>query len=312
MSKTHYRFTVWTATYNRAKYLKRVYLSLVNQTFKDFEWIIVDDGSTDNTEEIVTNFISQKIIKSIKYLKKSNGGKHTAWRLATENFSGSYIITVDSDDALTNDALDKFDKHWKALEGTDNFSEYWEVKGRIQYNGKILGRSLPSKVFDSNYDEIIFRYRIKEDMLGCRKIDILKNEARIPDSFKYEKQCNNFPESIRWSRAGKKYKTRYVDEIVLKVFFDTDDSLTSGYRKKRSSRKTYNTLIGAKYTLEERREEMLKWDVKSYFMTILELLYSSICLSLNPLEIVSFPKFADKFLIIVLYYPVWVLHKFRG
>jgi len=77
----NWRFSVFTATYNRAKFLPRVYKSLKDQTFKDFEWIIVDDGSTDNTEELVNSFLNEKVLKSIKYIKKENAGKHTAWRV---------------------------------------------------------------------------------------------------------------------------------------------------------------------------------------------------------------------------------------
>lgn len=68
----NFRFSVWTATFNRASFLVRLYESLKKQIFKDFEWIIVDDGSNDNTKEIVDGFIAENSIKSIRYFKKKS------------------------------------------------------------------------------------------------------------------------------------------------------------------------------------------------------------------------------------------------
>src|SRR5690554_5433310 len=124
-----YRFSVWTPTYNREKLLKRVYQSLLDQTFKDFEWIIIDDGSVDNTEDLVKGFINDGKLKSIRYFKKENGGKHTAWRMATNKFRAKYVVTIDSDDTLTPDALELFNKHWLELEKSTAYKDFWEVKG---------------------------------------------------------------------------------------------------------------------------------------------------------------------------------------
>ena len=71
------KFTVFTPTFNRAKTIVKLYESLKKQNFKDFEWVIVDDGSKDDTALVVNNFIQDKIL-NIRYYKKINGGKHTA------------------------------------------------------------------------------------------------------------------------------------------------------------------------------------------------------------------------------------------
>jgi len=212
----YFRFSVFTPTYNRARFLTRAYKSLAEQVYKDFEWVVVDDGSDDNTEELIRNFISENRLRSIRYIKKENGGKHTAWRIATPEFSSKYVVTLDSDDMLLPTALEVFNRYWTELEQSSDFDEFWEVKGRTcDENGKLIGTPLPKNVIDSNAEEITYKYRVKGEMEGCRKVAVLRNEAKVPDSFIFQEKCSNFPEGVRWARAGKKYKTRYFDEVRL-------------------------------------------------------------------------------------------------
>ena len=96
--------TVLTPSYNRGDLLKNLYQSLREQIFDDFEWIVVDDGSTDSTSEIITHFKEDKKIV-IKYIKQSNGGKHTAINAGVKISTGELIIIVDSDDTLPKDSL---------------------------------------------------------------------------------------------------------------------------------------------------------------------------------------------------------------
>lgn len=91
--------TIFTPTFNRADTLKRLYESLKAQEFKDFEWLIIDDGSTDNTAEIVQEFISESRI-NIRYVYQANSGKQSAWNNAVMIAEGNYFCGVDSDDTL--------------------------------------------------------------------------------------------------------------------------------------------------------------------------------------------------------------------
>ncbi|MDL0414398.1 glycosyltransferase family A protein, partial [Clostridioides difficile] len=94
-----YKFTVFTPTYNRAHLLENLYNDLKAQTydFNDFEWLIVDDGSSDSTKELVEKFISENKL-NIRYIYKENGGKHTAINLGVKNADGELFFIVDSDD----------------------------------------------------------------------------------------------------------------------------------------------------------------------------------------------------------------------
>ena len=97
--------TIFTPTYNRLYSMKRLYRSLINQTNKDFIWLIVDDGSTDKTEEYVREWINNNKIE-IRYLYQKNQGKQVAHNLAVENCNTDFFICVDSDDYLTNNAVE--------------------------------------------------------------------------------------------------------------------------------------------------------------------------------------------------------------
>ena len=91
--------TIITPTYNREKKLTKAYKSLVKQTDKNFEWLVVDDGSTDNTKDLINKFKKEKKIK-IRYIYKENGGKHTALNVGTQKAKGELLLILDSDDYL--------------------------------------------------------------------------------------------------------------------------------------------------------------------------------------------------------------------
>ncbi len=99
--------TVFTPTYNRREKLERLYTNLTKQTCFEFEWLIVDDGSTDETEEFVKQLIDMQNKFSIRYIKKKNGGKHTAYNVGVKEATGDLFVCVDSDDFLEEQAIEK-------------------------------------------------------------------------------------------------------------------------------------------------------------------------------------------------------------
>lgn len=105
------KLTIFTALYNRKKYLPRLYDSLKRQESNDFEWLIVDDGSTDSPEELILPWIDQEKSFPIRFFQKENGGKHTATNLALEIAAGDFFLFLDSDDYLTENAVSLI-KQW--------------------------------------------------------------------------------------------------------------------------------------------------------------------------------------------------------
>jgi len=306
-----YRFSVFTATYNRAHLLDNVYKCLLNQTLKDFEWVIVDDGSMDNTEEVCRNFIAEGVL-NIKYIRKENGGKHTAWRAATNVFEGQYVIGADDDDVYPAEMLEVLNCHWSNLEKQSDYADYWEVKGRCAYaDGNLVGKPLPETVFDSDYNSISYKLKYRSEMQGCRKVEVLKNEAAVPMHFLYEENCSNFPEGIRWSRAARRYKTRFIDHILRIYNVGTEGGLCAkNSGKERSSKKTYNTLVGSIYNLAESRDLLLKYDKISYIKTLAVLVYASLCLKKSPFSQTKLTVF-EKLILICIYLPLYCIYLYR-
>jgi glycosyltransferase involved in cell wall biosynthesis len=306
------RFSVFTATYNRASFLPKVYKSLIEQSFQNFEWIIIDDGSTDETEELINSFISEGRLKQIRYVKKENGGKHTAWRVATRMFQGDYTLTIDSDDYLTSKALEIFDRNWSELEKSDQYELFWEVKARNMYeDGTIVGNPLPEKVFDTNSYLLTYKYKIKGDLHGCRKTRVLQNEAKIPDNFIFEERCSNFAESIRWFRAGNKFKTRYIEEVTAIVALLAPNRLSAN--KIKSENHSYSTLISCIFSLNESRDVMLKWSKIDYVKTIAVFLYMAFRLKKNPFNVSPYRlRKLDVLIMFFGYLPVYLIYLIRG
>lgn len=110
------KLTVFTPSYNRAELLPRVYKSFLKQKNKEIEWLIVDDGSTDNTEAVVSDIIKNAPF-SVRYIRKKNGGKHTAHNVAVCESNGEWVMCLDSDDYLTDDAIDSI---LEAIHNCDN------------------------------------------------------------------------------------------------------------------------------------------------------------------------------------------------
>ena len=107
--------TIFTPAYNRAHTLPRTYESMLRQSCKDFSWLIVDDGSTDGTEELVKPWLSADNGFEIRYVRKENGGMHTAHNTAYELIDTELNTCVDSDDALADDAVEQILAKWEAV-----------------------------------------------------------------------------------------------------------------------------------------------------------------------------------------------------
>lgn len=313
-NKYEYRFSVFTATFNRGKKLYNVYEDLLSQTYKDFEWVIVNDGSSDDTDEIAKAIIAENKLK-IQYIKKPNGGKHTAWKVATDIFRGKYVVGADDDDRITPDFLEVFNRHWSNIEKNNEYDQFWEVRARCIYeNGNLMGKKLPEPWYDSDYNSINYKDKFYgKEMVGCRKIEVLKEEASVPDTFIFDDKVSNFPEVIRWSRAARKYKTRFSPEVV-RIYYSSAGGLSSGNKSNsgpnRNMRTTYNTLVGQYYTLLEQRDLMLKYSLKSYARNLIGLAYASLCTK-EKIPTTGFLKLEKILFPIIkgLIYPLYLIRK---
>lgn len=194
--------TIFTPTYNRAYRLTDLYESLKNQSHKDFEWIIVDDGSTDNTKELIAGWITERIMP-IRYFYTENGGKHRAINRGVIEAHGELFFIVDSDDYLSEDALEIIIRNYKSISNNNNFAG---LSGLRAYpNGTKVGGEEDWDVIDCNSIDFRYKYKVKGDMAEVFKTSVLK-EFPFPE-INGEKFC---PEALVWNRISQKHKIRYI------------------------------------------------------------------------------------------------------
>lgn len=206
--------TVFTPTYNRGYTLPRLYRSLTGQSVRDFEWIIVDDGSVDATESIVQHFIKDGIL-NIRYYRVDNAGKHCAINFGVKRATGELFFIVDSDDWLASNAIECILYHYSSIKSDSSFAGV--VGLRAFKNGKRIGGEIGFDIPDCSYIELRYIRQIQGDMAEVFKTDVLRQYA-FPE-FQREKFC---PEALVWNRIGRKYKMRYFYEKIYFCEYLTD------------------------------------------------------------------------------------------
>ena len=195
--------TVFTSTYNRAYLLPRLYESLKKQTFKDFEWLIVDDGSTDDTRDLVDRWINKNLL-DIRYYYQENGGKHRAINKGAQLAKGEWFYIVDSDDYLPDNSLEIADKWISTIKDDDSFAGVCGVKKDIT-NKIRYGFNFEFQDVSPLYGTEISR----TDKAEVFRTSVLKDYP-FPD-FPGEKFC---AEGLIWFRIGLHYKLRYFNEVI--------------------------------------------------------------------------------------------------
>ena len=209
--------SVFTATYNRAKNLKDLYKSLQEQTYKDFEWVIVDEGSTDNTKEVIDDFIKNNDMKII-YKYQKNGGKMRAHNTGVSLVNGEYFFGIDSDDSLTPNALEIVDRYYQKIKDND------EIAGLVFLNRKkgtdeIIGTKFPENNIVDTYYNIYKKYNVTGDKEFTFKTKIVKEYLfPVAEGEKF------VPEAALFNRVCKKYKFLFCNEVAMNVEY-----LESGY-----------------------------------------------------------------------------------
>lgn len=206
--------TIFTPIYNRAYIITKLYESLCRQTCDDFEWLIVNDGSTDNINELISKFQAENKI-TIRYLSQPNGGKHRAINNGVKHAQGVMFFIVDSDDYLTSDAVNFIKKEWNSIVGKDLFCG---ISGlRIRPDGKTIGSKCVGNHIDCSVIDYRFKLRITGDKAEAWITSILQ------DNLFPEIEGENFiTESIVWNRIGAVKQVRYTNHPIYICDYQKD------------------------------------------------------------------------------------------
>lgn len=197
--------TIVTPSFNRAKKLSALYQSLLVQTSKCFEWLIIDDGSQDNTKEIVEGFVKDGRIP-ISYVYKENGGKHSALNIAFRMVKLEILFIVDSDDVLTKDAVETILKDWDDVRNK-NLCGISYLRGFDEK--RVIGDQHPQDHAVDNFINLRYNKGIDGDKAEVWKTECLR-DFQFPE-FLSEKFIS---ESVAWIYLAKKWDMLMVNKII--------------------------------------------------------------------------------------------------
>jgi glycosyltransferase involved in cell wall biosynthesis len=199
-------FTVFTPTYNRAHTLHRVHDSLRAQTLRDFEWLVVDDGSTDDTPSLLAQWIKAADFP-IRHFKQEHSGKHIAHNLAVREAQGEFFFTLDSDDACVPHTLQRMASLWQSIPLHERQS-FCGVGGLcIDQHGKLVGERFPREPLDADMLERHYLYRVRGEKCVMMRTELVR---RCP--FPEIKRTSFVPEGRVWFEVAKAHKIRWVNE----------------------------------------------------------------------------------------------------
>jgi len=240
-----YTFTVFTACFQSAHTLRRAYQSLKEQTFRDFEWLIVDDGSTDDTEVVVRKWQKEANFL-IRYFYQTNRGKHEAVARGLLQARGRNFLILDADDACVPSALERFNHHWRTIDPEEQ-NEFAGVSALcVDQDSNLVGDEYPYSPLDTDALTLRYRYRVRGEKWGFVRTDILArfwSERPLIHGY--------LPEGLIWNRIAREYQTRFVNER-LRVYWIGGPSLTHeqpAYKYPESGRLEHMTVL----------EEHMQW-----------------------------------------------------
>ncbi len=198
--------TVVTPTYNRANKLPNLFRSLCHQTNKDFVWMIVDDGSSDESKRIIDDFKQSNTGFQIQYIYKKNGGKHSALNVAFREVSTELLFIVDSDDVLTPDAIETIEEDWASVQ-EKNLCGISYLRGYSET--EVIGDEHPQNYAIDTFINVRYNQNVNGDKAEVWKTSCLKG-LQFPE-YEGEKFVS---ESIMWIKLAKKYKMLFVNKII--------------------------------------------------------------------------------------------------
>lgn len=214
-------FTVFTPTYNRADVLDRPHRSLVAQTLQDFDWLVIDNASTDGTATVVEGWRGTSSFPIVFVRNEENVGFARSWNRGVQAASGDLFVYLRSADELLPDALERLAAHWDAIP-PDRRSQFTGVTGLVvDEHGQLIGRPFPRPVIDSDAREMFYRYRMRSETFGFNRTDVLRAHL-MPE---IEGYTGYVPQSMLWRQIARRFRMRYVNDVFRIYWQDRTDTM---------------------------------------------------------------------------------------
>jgi glycosyltransferase involved in cell wall biosynthesis len=220
--------TVFTPTYNREHLLPILYNSLCRQTNNDFVWLIIDDGSQDNTGELVKKWQEDGLI-AIQYCYKENGGMHTGHNRAYELINTELNVCIDSDDFMPDNAVELILKKWKGLVYKDQFAGIIGLDALVDQT--IVGSKIPENLYKGSLNDLYNKYGVFGDKKVILRTEIVKKYSAYPE-YKNEKLV---PLGTLYTMIGADYPFLYSNEVYCIVDYQPDGSSHTIFRQYKQS-----------------------------------------------------------------------------
>ena len=224
MEKKDKTLTVFTPAYNRGYCIENLYNSLCRQTCKDFIWLIIDDGSTDHTGELIRKWQKETKDFEIRYYYKENGGMHTAHNAAYERIDTELNVCIDSDDYMTDDAVELIVNTWSKRNKRKEYGGIIALD--IDTRGKVIGTELPEDKRAIHVNEFYAKGG-KGDKKYIYRTDVINSVPPYP-VFEGEKYISL---AYKYSILNRQYKMLVLNKPVCVVEYRTDGSSMNMYRQ---------------------------------------------------------------------------------
>lgn len=216
--------TVFTPAYNRAHTLSRTYESLLNQDCKEFIWLIVDDGSTDNTAKLVKQWQNNDNGFEIQYIYKGNGGMHTAHNTAYENIHTELNVCIDSDDSMSLGAVKKIKEAWIAVKD-EGYAGIIALDADMK-TGNIIGKGFPEGMKETTLSGYYAAGGAGDKKLIYRT-DVINSVPPYP-VFEGEKYVAL---AYKYRLIDQNYKLSVLDEVICEVEYQIDGSSNTMWKQ---------------------------------------------------------------------------------
>ena len=291
MNKAKATLTVFTPVYNRAHTIGRTYESLCRQTCKDFEWLIIDDGSKDNTHDLVDQWMLSDNGFRIRYVYKENGGLHTGYNKAIELMDSEICVCIDSDDWMPDDAVEVINDYWKQHRD-ENIAGF--VGKDFLPDGTQLGGDFPEDAI-MHLVEIRQQKKWDADNKPVMRVDLLKKVAPQP-TFKGEKNFNPYYMMLK---IDQMFPFRLINNNLCFVDYQQDgmaaNIINQYFNSPNSFVETRRLYVTLKYT-------SLTWRLKQYVHMVAECLIAK----KNPFSECGVNKIA----VLICYLPGIILYHY--